>query len=92
MDTRRLARVTIGTGEMIGLALGRVGEAGAPPPSPLPAATFPRQHALDATALDGNPPLAGQNLHFDVNVLEVREATAEEIAHGHVHGLHDHDH
>ena len=42
--------------------------------------------------LDGNHPLAGQNLHFDVNVLEVREATAEEIAHGHVHGVHDHEH
>ena len=42
--------------------------------------------------LDGNHPLAGQNLHFDVDVLEVREATAEEIAHGHVHGVHDHDH
>jgi FKBP-type peptidyl-prolyl cis-trans isomerase SlyD len=42
--------------------------------------------------LDGNHPLAGQNLHFDVDVLEVREATDEEIAHGHVHGVHDHEH
>ena len=46
----------------------------------------------DGAVLDGNHPLAGQNLHFDVNVVEVREATAEEIAHGHVHGVHDHEH
>ena len=42
--------------------------------------------------LDGNHPLAGQNLHFDVDVVEVRDATPEEIAHGHVHGVHDHEH
>jgi FKBP-type peptidyl-prolyl cis-trans isomerase SlyD len=42
--------------------------------------------------LDGNHPLAGQNLHFQVEVVEVRNATAEEIAHGHVHGPHEHDH
>ena len=42
--------------------------------------------------LDGNHPLAGQNLHFQVEVVEVRDATAEEIAHGHVHGPHEHDH
>ena len=42
--------------------------------------------------LDGNHPLAGQNLNFDVDVVEVRDATPEEIAHGHVHGVHDHEH
>ena len=42
--------------------------------------------------LDGNHPLAGHNLHFQVEVVEVRDATAEEIAHGHVHGPHEHDH
>lgn len=36
--------------------------------------------------LDANHPLAGQTLTFDVEVLDVREATAEEISHGHVHG------
>src|SRR5262245_12596148 len=36
--------------------------------------------------LDGNHPLAGQALTFDVEVIEVRAATAEEIAHEHVHG------
>ena len=49
--------------------------------------------ALDSGAvLDGNHPLAGRNLHFEVDVLEVRDATADEIAHGHVHGPHGHDH
>lgn len=36
--------------------------------------------------VDTNHPLAGQTLTFDVEVVEVRDATAEEIAHGHVHG------
>jgi len=35
--------------------------------------------------VDANHPLAGQVLHFDVNVTAVRDATSEEIAHGHVH-------
>lgn len=35
--------------------------------------------------VDGNHPLSGLTLNFDVEVLEVREATAEEIAHGHPH-------
>ena len=36
--------------------------------------------------VDTNHPLAGQTLTFDVEVVEVRDASAEEIAHGHVHG------
>ncbi len=36
--------------------------------------------------LDANHPLAGMNLNFDVKVVDVRAATAEEIEHGHVHG------
>jgi FKBP-type peptidyl-prolyl cis-trans isomerase SlyD len=36
--------------------------------------------------VDANHPLAGQSLTFDVEVLGVRDATAEEQAHGHVHG------
>lgn len=36
--------------------------------------------------VDTNHPLAGQALTFDVEVTEVRDATAEEISHGHVHG------
>jgi len=41
--------------------------------------------------LDANHPMAGKTLHFDVEVLDVREATAQELAHGHVHA-HGHDH
>ena len=42
--------------------------------------------------LDGNHEFAGQRLRFDCTVLDVRPATAEEIAHGHVHGAHGHHH
>ena len=45
----------------------------------------------DMITLDGNHPLAGQNLHFDVEIIEVREATSQELEHGHVHaGGHNH--
>lgn len=40
--------------------------------------------------VDGNHPLAGIELRFDVEVVLVRDATAEELAHGHVHGLDGH--
>jgi FKBP-type peptidyl-prolyl cis-trans isomerase SlyD len=46
----------------------------------------------DKVTLDGNHPLADQTLHFDVDVKEVREATAEELEHGHVHGPGGHKH
>ncbi|MCC6193698.1 MAG: peptidylprolyl isomerase [Burkholderiales bacterium] len=42
--------------------------------------------------LDGNHELAGQRLRFDAKVLDVRPATHEEIAHGHVHGPGGHHH
>lgn len=45
--------------------------------------------------VDGNHPLAGRTLSFDVTVREVRDATPEELEHGHVHdgdGHHHHDH
>ena len=42
--------------------------------------------------VDGNHPLAGQRLRFDCTVLDVRPATAEELAHGHVHGPDGHHH
>jgi FKBP-type peptidyl-prolyl cis-trans isomerase SlyD len=42
--------------------------------------------------LDGNHELAGQRLRFDATVVEIRPATQEEIAHGHVHGPHGHHH
>jgi FKBP-type peptidyl-prolyl cis-trans isomerase SlyD len=40
----------------------------------------------DEVTLDGNHPLAGETLFFAVEVIDVREATADEIAHGHIHG------
>jgi FKBP-type peptidyl-prolyl cis-trans isomerase SlyD len=42
--------------------------------------------------VDANHPLAGVELHFEVEVMEVREATEEEISHGHVHGPGGHQH
>ena len=42
--------------------------------------------------VDGNHPLAGVHLNFDVKVREVREANAEELEHGHVHGEGGHQH
>ena len=42
--------------------------------------------------LDGNHPLAGKALRFQLNVTGVRLASGEEIAHGHVHGEHGHHH
>jgi FKBP-type peptidyl-prolyl cis-trans isomerase SlyD len=50
------------------------------------------QVAQDVVTVDANHPLAGQTLHFEVEVSEVRAATAEEIEHGHVHGPHGHHH
>ncbi len=46
----------------------------------------------DQVMLDGNHPLAGKALRVGVEVLSVRAASAEEIAHGHVHGEHGHHH
>ena len=48
--------------------------------------------AGDMVTVDGNHPLAGQALNFDVEVAEVREASEEEIQHGHVHGEGGHHH
>jgi FKBP-type peptidyl-prolyl cis-trans isomerase SlyD len=46
----------------------------------------------DVVVIDGNHALAGVDLNFDVKVIEVRQASEEELAHGHVHGPHGHHH
>ncbi len=46
----------------------------------------------DTVILDGNHPLAGETLNFDVEVMDVRDATEEELEHGHVHGPGGHHH
>jgi FKBP-type peptidyl-prolyl cis-trans isomerase SlyD len=46
--------------------------------------------ADDQVVLDGNHPLAGMALRFALNVTEVRAASDEEVAHGHVHDGHGH--
>ncbi|QEM81109.1 MULTISPECIES: FKBP-type peptidyl-prolyl cis-trans isomerase [Halomonas] len=46
----------------------------------------------DTVTVDGNHPLAGQTLNFDVEITDVREASQEEIEHGHVHGEGGHQH
>lgn len=48
--------------------------------------------AEDKVVLDGNHPLAGVALRFSLTVENVRAASDEEIAHGHVHGAHGHHH
>lgn len=42
--------------------------------------------------VDLNHPMSGKDLHFDIEVVDVREASAEEIEHGHVHGEGGHEH
>lgn len=42
--------------------------------------------------MDFNHPLAGQDLRFKGTVLDIRDASAEELSHGHVHGPHGHHH
>ncbi len=46
----------------------------------------------DTITIDGNHPLAGVTLNFDVTIRDVRDATSEELSHGHVHGPEAHGH
>lgn len=46
----------------------------------------------DKVIIDANHPLAGETLNFDVTIRDIREASAEELAHGHVHGPGGHHH
>lgn len=57
-----------------------------------PRAVVVTRLAGDMVTIDGNHPLAGKNLNFDVEVTDVRDATEEELEHGHVHGPGEHHH
>src|SRR5690606_36394100 len=46
----------------------------------------------DGITIDGNHPLAGMELHFAVTIMDVRDATEEELEHDHVHGAGGHQH
>jgi FKBP-type peptidyl-prolyl cis-trans isomerase SlyD len=46
----------------------------------------------DQVTIDGNHPLADEELNFDVEIVEIRDASEEELAHGHVHGPGGHHH
>ena len=46
----------------------------------------------DEVTVDGNHPLAGKQLHFAIEVTDVRDASLEELSHGHVHGDGGHHH
>jgi FKBP-type peptidyl-prolyl cis-trans isomerase SlyD len=48
--------------------------------------------ASDMVTIDGNHPLAGKSLNFEVEITDVRQATEEELSHGHVHGAGGHHH
>jgi FKBP-type peptidyl-prolyl cis-trans isomerase SlyD len=47
---------------------------------------------MSVVDVDLNHPMAGKDLHFDIEIVDVREASAEEIEHGHVHGEGGHHH
>lgn len=46
----------------------------------------------EEVTIDGNHPMAGKDLFFDIEITEKRNATDEEMAHGHAHGVGGHHH
>ena len=57
-----------------------------------PRAVTVQKVGMTVVDVDLNHPMAGKDLHFDVEIIEVREAAEEEIQHGHVHGDGGHQH
>lgn len=57
-----------------------------------PRAVTVQKVGMSVVDVDLNHPMAGKDLHFDVEIVDVREASPEEIEHGHVHGEGGHHH
>lgn len=57
-----------------------------------PRAVTVEKVGMTVVDVDLNHPMAGKDLHFDVEIVEVREASEEEVQHGHVHGDGGHHH
>ena len=57
-----------------------------------PRAVTIQKVGMSVVDVDLNHPMAGKDLHFDIEVVDVREASEEEIEHGHVHGEGGHEH
>ncbi|KRA19959.1 MULTISPECIES: peptidylprolyl isomerase [unclassified Lysobacter] len=57
-----------------------------------PRAVTIQKVGMSVVDVDLNHPMAGKDLHFAVEIVEVREASAEEVEHGHVHGDGGHQH
>jgi FKBP-type peptidyl-prolyl cis-trans isomerase SlyD len=57
-----------------------------------PRAVTVEKVGMSVVDVDLNHPMAGKDLHFDIEIVEVREAQPEEIEHGHVHGEGGHHH
>ena len=57
-----------------------------------PRAVTIQKVGMSVVDVDLNHPMAGKDLHFDVEIVDVREASPEEIEHGHVHGEGGHHH
>ena len=57
-----------------------------------PRAVTIQKVGMSVVDVDLNHPMAGKDLDFDIEIVEVREASEEEIAHGHVHGDGGHEH
>jgi len=57
-----------------------------------PRAVTIQKVGMSVVDVDLNHPMAGKDLHFDIEVVDVREARPEELEHGHVHGAGGHQH
>lgn len=57
-----------------------------------PRAVTIQKVGMSVVDIDLNHPMAGKDLHFDVEIVDVRDASAEELEHGHVHGEGGHEH